>query len=117
MRNIGKEAFLGIALGAALAVSGCGGPKVETPKPSLPTPTSSGTPGNTEGTHLQIGPCKTKMPWEGAVQGQKLAITKPVIVFDSMIRPQPTTKPRIQPECWDVVPNVPATANPSQTPR
>ena len=117
MKNPDNGIFLTAAMALALGLSACGGPSAETPKPPLTTPSSSASPDSSNNTHLQIAPCTTEMPWEGAVQGQKLTITKPVMVFDSMKKPQPTTRPRIQPECWNIVPNVPATANPSETSR
>jgi hypothetical protein len=104
MRNPDAGIFLSVVLATALVAS-CGNP-IETPKPPLPTPASSGTPGGTENPyHLAPVPCSTKkMPWEGAPSGRSQADT-PTVVFTSVRKPQPTTEPGTGPECWEIVPN------------
>jgi hypothetical protein len=115
MKNPDRGIFLGTAVAVALGIAACGGPMTETPKPSLATPSSSASPDSSNNAHWQIAPCATKMPWEVSLQQNSGA--EPVIIFASMKKPQPTTRPRIQPECWKIVPNGTATANPSQTSR
>ena len=104
MRGPDRKVFLEATLAAALGIAtvACGGPVVETPKPY----------------HIVPCPSDFKPPWEGGtVQKQKLAAVEPVIVFDSMIKPQPLKTPN-RSECFGNGPipglNATPTANPSR---
>lgn len=102
MKIEGKTIGLGLAAGALIfSAAACNeGPKsgqAEQSPSALPTASETQI-GNSY--HLVPVPCETNMPWEGVKSD-----TTETIIFASIKRPLPTTKPGIGPECWEIVPD------------